>query len=266
LRGDRVQARCRRTGDLNRSLRRRCRDRRRSERRARGVRCRRCRPGTTRVIPGIWQPPQQVGGGGLRPQAGHELLDLVLRSPGSTIEDLGEMCLVEHVTELDEGREVQSSIGQIVGHQGKPGQQPRRRGPAESGCLGHAQELGAKREERAIAEREDRLAPIELGQATETLDEQPPLLSADLEQPAGERLIRKVGEDHHDPCTRRFSDLPTRTRQLEAARIQACPRTTPQPEPALPTHACSRSAPSPGAARDHRSANHSIRVKRNRRR
>ena len=60
-------------------------------------------------------------------------------------------------------------------------------------------ELGAEREERAIAEREDGLAPIELGQATEALDEQQPFVFADLEQPAGERMIGKVGEDHHDP-------------------------------------------------------------------
>ena len=43
------------------------------------------------------------------------------------------------------------------------------------------------------------------------------------------------------PCSRRFSDLPTRIRQLEAVRIQASPRTTPQREAARPTHSCSRS-------------------------
>jgi hypothetical protein len=144
-----MQPCCRRARELNRSLRRRDRRRRREgrwrrERRARAIRCGRCRPGTTRIIPSTWQPPQQVGGGGLRPQARHELLDLILRPPGSTIEDLDEMCLIEHVTELDEGREVQSPIGQIVGHHRKPGQQPRCRGPAESGRFGHVQELGAK--------------------------------------------------------------------------------------------------------------------------
>jgi hypothetical protein len=102
FRGNRVQACCWRAGDPNRSRRRRDRrrqqGRRRREGRARAVRCSRCRPGTTRIIPATWQPPQQVGGGGLRPQAGHELLDLVFRSPDGTTEDLDEMCLVEHVT------------------------------------------------------------------------------------------------------------------------------------------------------------------------
>jgi hypothetical protein len=220
LRGNRVQACCRRASDLNRSRR----HRHRRERRARPVRCRRCRPGTTRIIPGTWQPPQQVGGGGLRPQACHELLDLVFRSPGSTIEDLDEMCLLEHVTELDEGGEVQAPIGQVVGHHRKPGQQPRSRSPAESGRLGHAQELGPERESESSAR------------------------------------INMI------PCTRLFSDLPTRFRQLKVARFQASPRTTPRPEAALPMHACSPFNPSPRAARDHQSAKHSIRVKRNRRR
>ncbi len=119
LRGNRVQPCCRRASDLNRSSRRRDwrrqEGRRGRERRVRALRCSRCRAGTSRIIPGTWQPAQQVGGGGLRPQAGHELLDLVFRSPGSTIEDFDDMCFVEHVTELDEGREVQSPIGQIVG-------------------------------------------------------------------------------------------------------------------------------------------------------
>jgi hypothetical protein len=125
FRGNRVQACCRRARDLNRSRRRRddggtkagvARAQRSGRSLSAGA-----GPEPPRIIPGTWQPPQQVGGGGLRPQAGHELLDLVLRSPGRTIEDLDEMCLVEHVTELDEGREVQSPIGQIVGHHRKPG-------------------------------------------------------------------------------------------------------------------------------------------------
>ena len=64
---------------------------------------------------------------------------------------------------------------------GKPGQQPRGGGPAESGRLGQFETLGAEREERAMAKREDVLAPIEFGQATEALDEQPPLIFADSE-------------------------------------------------------------------------------------
>jgi hypothetical protein len=69
------------------------------------------RPGTTAVIPPIWQPPQQVWRCRLRPKGGHQTLDLILGSPRSAVQDLGRVRLVEHVAQLDEGGEVQSAVG-----------------------------------------------------------------------------------------------------------------------------------------------------------
>ena len=94
------------------------------------------RPGTTAIIPRIWKLPQQVGRCRLRPKGGHQLLDLILGSPRSAIQDLDEVCLVEHVAQLDQGGEVEPAIGEVVGHEGKTRQQPRGRRATKGRRLG----------------------------------------------------------------------------------------------------------------------------------
>ena len=76
----------------------------------------------------VWQLPQQVWRCRLRPKGGHQLLDLILGSPRSAVQDLGRVRFVEHVAQLDEGGEVQSAVGEVFGDDGKTRQQPRGRG------------------------------------------------------------------------------------------------------------------------------------------
>ena len=63
----------------------------------------RFRPGTTAIIPPIGELAEQVCGGGLRPKGSHQLFDLLLCSPRSPIQDLEQVCLVEHIAQLTSG-------------------------------------------------------------------------------------------------------------------------------------------------------------------
>jgi hypothetical protein len=105
------------------------------------------RPGTTAVIPLIWQLPQQVWRCRSRPKGGHQLLDLILGSPRSAVQDLGRVRFVEHVAQLDEGGEIQSAVGEVLGDDGKTRQQPRRRGATKSRRLGESETIGAERKQ-----------------------------------------------------------------------------------------------------------------------
>ena len=194
------------------------------------------RPGTTAVIPLIWQLPQQVWRCRLRPKGGHQLLDLILGSPRSAVQDLGRVRFVEHVAQLDEGGEVQSAVGEVFGDDGKTRQQPRGRGATKSRRLGEPETIGAERKQRREPERKDGPAPIELGQEAEQLDEQAAFVRADFEEPRGERVVWKVCQDRSSSscCTLRFSKPPKRARMHLERFCEGAP-CPPVPPPRSPS-------------------------------
>ena len=131
----------------------------------------------------------------MRPKGGHQLLDLILGSPRSAVQDISRVRFVEHVAQLDEGGEVQSAVGEVFGDDGKPDQQPRGRGATKSRRLGEPEVIGAERKQRREPERQDGPPPIELGQEAKQLDEQATFVRADFEEPRGERVAWKVCQD-----------------------------------------------------------------------
>ena len=157
-----------------------------------------CRPGTTAIITRSWQPPQQVRRCGLRAKRRRQLLDLLLGSPRRPIEDLDQVSFVEHVAQLDERREVEAAVGQVVGHERKARQQPRSRGAPESRCLGQTEKFGAERKQRREPLGQDGLPSIQLGEVAEELDEQTSFVLADLDEAADEHVVGKVAEGNHD--------------------------------------------------------------------
>jgi hypothetical protein len=86
---------------------------------------------------------RRSGGAGCGRRAAHQLLDLILGSPRSAVQDLGRVRFVEHVAQLDEGGEVQSAVGEVFGDDGKTRQQPRGRGATKCRRLGESDTIGS---------------------------------------------------------------------------------------------------------------------------
>jgi hypothetical protein len=137
-----------------------------------------------------WQLPQQVGGRRLRTKLRHQLLDLILGSPGSAIQDLDQVALVEDVAELDQRGEVESAGHQVVDHEGKPRRQSRGRRSPKCRRLGQPERIDAQRKERRVPQRQDGPPPIQLAEVMEELYEQAALGLADVEEAVDEDVGR----------------------------------------------------------------------------